>query len=63
GIFRYFSPNLFSQGGSLASSKLSKNSTKSSPFAVKDFEKSIFLFNRGIKRSQYCRIGEYFNNE
>ncbi len=30
-------------------------------FKVGDFKKSGFSFNRGTKRSQYTRIGEYFN--
>jgi len=32
---------------------LNKNPSKSSRFSVEDFEKSVFLFNQGIKHSQY----------
>jgi len=47
----------------LASSKSSKNPSKSPHFEVIDFKKCKFLFHQGMKRSQYCRIGEYFNEE
>jgi hypothetical protein len=42
--------------------KKNKNPSKSAPFEVEDFEKSGFLINQGIKRSQRWRIGEYFND-
>jgi hypothetical protein len=51
------------QGVSLASSKSSKNPSKSTPFEVKDLKKCGFLLSQGIKHSQYWRIGEYFNEE
>jgi len=63
GILRRFSARSFSQGGSIPSPERTENPSNSPRFAVKDFEKSGFLFNRGAKRSQYFRIGEYFNDE
>ncbi|MGN0485699.1 MAG: hypothetical protein ACI4GB_00545 [Acutalibacteraceae bacterium] len=51
------------QGGSLASSSTTKNHQKIICFQVEDFLSRRFLTLQGTKRSQSCRIDEYFNED
>ncbi|MGN1117102.1 MAG: hypothetical protein ACI4RU_00680, partial [Acutalibacteraceae bacterium] len=52
-----------SQGVSLASPSATKNHQKIICFKVEDFLSRRFLTFQGTKRSQSCRIDEYFNAE
>ena len=56
-----FHPIRFWNAQSIPAIASVKNQRKSAPYWVVDFKTWGFLVSRGIKRSKYSRIDEYFN--